>query len=229
MFLFLRLVLAHFIGDFLFQSDEVYEVKKKGFAGALVHYFIIFFTFLLFSFPYLKYANCWLVILFASLTHVLQDEIKLRYITNPKLNLFAFIADQIFHIIFLTPIFIFDFSNIVPESKNLLTHLYNNRSLIIFGIGCIGSIFMGAYIWESLKISYFKKPGAFEHLLVKYGMFERFVITTAFLNRHFLIFLAVPVVMHLCFKKLPLGSSFIFNIIFAGIIGFLLRRYLPIF
>ena len=36
MFLFLRLILGHFVGDFILQSDEVYAAKKKGFGGASI-------------------------------------------------------------------------------------------------------------------------------------------------------------------------------------------------
>ena len=36
MFLFIRLLLAHFLGDFPFQFDKIYKLKLTGFKGKII-------------------------------------------------------------------------------------------------------------------------------------------------------------------------------------------------
>ncbi|MFH1772135.1 MAG: DUF3307 domain-containing protein [Candidatus Omnitrophota bacterium] len=229
MFIFLRLVLAHFVADFILQPDEVYIRKKSGIHGARIHYFIIFATLTFFSMPYLKYPAIWLVIMIASFTHIVQDEIKLRYITSKKLNCFVFILDQIIHIVFLAPIFIFPFAEDSLHATNIFIVIYNNDSLIIFCIGYIVAIFMGAYLWEALKISYFKNQVLSNPAFIKYGMFERFVITTAFVNNIYIFFLVFPILFRLISKELRFSSDMVFNLFYASAIGLILRNFSPVF
>ena len=130
MFLFLRLILAHLVSDFIFQTGEVFAARRKGISGNLLHSLIIFLTLLLFSFPYLKFIEVWIVIFIASLTHFFQDEWKLKIIKKyPSWSFLSFIIDQFLHIFFLSPILIFDFSYFpLLSSENLLFSLVNGNS-----------------------------------------------------------------------------------------------------
>lgn len=230
MFLFLRLLAAHFVGDFFFQSDEVYSARKRGFRGATIHYTIVFFTFLLFALPYLKFIECWIVILFAVLTHIVQDEIKIRLFTSSKLNFFSFVIDQILHITFLSPILLFKFAYLpLLPADSVIVRIYNNNSLIIFVIGYILSVFTGAYLWEAFRKSYFKKPDLFNPYFIKYGMFERFIVTTSFLSRYSLVFLIIPLLFRFFSKRLSFSSDLVFNLIYASLIGIFLNQRLPLF
>lgn len=193
MFLFLRLILAHFIGDFLFQPDKVYNAKKNQFLGVIFHSAVTFFALLIFTFPYLRYPGCWLVIIIATLTHIVQDEIKIRHIPSRKWHFPAFIIDQILHVCFLSPIFLFKFAHVTPLAESQFIKIYNNDALVIFGIGYIASTFMGAYLWENFVFSFLGQPYSVNQSFLKYGMSERFVITSSFLNYRYLGFLSVPV------------------------------------
>lgn len=235
MFLFLRLVLAHLTADFVLQPDEIYKAKKKSFAGAIVHYSIIFALLLAFCFPYLKFAGCWVVIAFAVISHGIQDEIKLRIRIPRKLNFVVFILDQIIHIACLSPVFFFKFANTAASSNNIFASAYNNNSLINFASGYILSMFTGIYLWELFKDAYLKSSVLFEDVslfnvyVIKYGMFERFIVTTSFLHAYFLVFLFVPLFFRIFSKRLSLSLDLVFNLLYASLIGLLLRRYLPIF
>lgn len=233
MFLFLRLILAHLVSDFVFQTEEIFEVRKKGIYGNLLHSLIVFLTLLFFSFPYLKFIEAWIVIFVASLLHFFQDEWKLKITKKyPSWSFFAFIIDQFLHIFFLSPILIFDFSHFpLLSSENLLLSLYNNDSLIIFSIGYIISMFAGGYLWENFLLSYFKKTYPQQNILFlrKYGIFERFVITTSFLSFNFLYFLLVPLLFRIFSKRLKFSKEILFNLLFCCLIGMFLRKFLPIF
>ena len=229
MFLFLRLVLAHFVADFVLQTDEVYAEKTKDLYGAHIHYIIIFSTLVAFSIPYLDYSGCWFVIGLASLSHMIQDEIKIRHTVSKRMTFPAFLADQILHIAFLLPVFYFSFSRIVPEAKGIVSVVYNNNSFVIFSIGLIMSTLMGAYLWEAFRISYFDDPGPINPFRLKYGVFERLIITIAFLNFKYLLFLLIPLCFRLIKRSLNSYPAIIFNLLYASIIGLLLKDFLPIF
>jgi len=229
MFLFLRLILAHFIGDFVLQSDEVYEVKKEGLRGVCAHSAIVFLSFVVFSLPYLQYPATWLIIALAGITHIIQDEVKLRYVTIKKLSFPAFVLDQILHVGMLSPILLCGFAYGEPQGTSRLIEVYRNTSLIIFITGYIASMFMGAYLWESFKVSYFRSPEPLKSFGIKHGMFERLIITTSFLKFPYLVFLLVPVLFRLLAKKVSFSWGFLFNLIYAGAIGILLKQFLPVF
>jgi len=225
MFLFLRLLLAHFFGDFVLQFDEVYEVKKKGLGGALIHYFIIFFSFILFSVPYLNHPGLWAVIVFASVGHGVQDEIKLRLVTVPAWQFVNFILDQLIHICFIFPVFLLPFADAIPTPPSPLMTIYNNDFLVILAIVYIVSVFMGTYIWESFQGSYLSdspETGSFE---IKYGMFERFVYTTAVLNWYLAPLFLVPPFLRFFSGRLGFSKEFIFNLVYASAAGLFLRRF----
>lgn len=228
MFLFLRLLLAHFLGDTLFQPDEVYAIKTKGFRGTVIHTAIILLTLILFSLPYLKYGGTWLVLAAAGITHLVQDELKIRRFSGKKLNFIVFMLDQIFHIVFLSLIFLFKFAYTAPARQEGIYKLYNNNSLVIIAIGYVVIVFLAAYLWESFKSAYFKNPGIFNPYFIKYGMFERFIIVSAVLFS-FLPFLAIPVIPHILNKRLRFSSEFIYNLFFSVSAGLFLKQFLPIF
>lgn len=234
MFLFIRLVLAHLIADFVLQPDEIYLAKKRGLRGAFIHYLIIFITFLFLCWPYFKFAGCWLIVAFAVVSHGIQDQIKLKFSVSPKLSFITFVLDQAIHIACLCPAFFFKFSYSAIPLTNQILDVYNNTSLAVFTGGYIVSVFAGIYFWGTFKSSYFKNPVFFENTplfnvyVIKYGMFERFIITTAFLNMYFLAFLLVPLFFRISTKRLSFSLDSVFNFLYASLIGLFLRRYLPI-
>lgn len=235
MFLLLRLILAHLVADFVLQPDEIYTAKKKSLRGASIHYLIIFLAFLFFCYPYLKFSGCWLVITFAVFTHVVQDEIKLRKSSSAKTNFFAFIFDQTIHIACLCPVLFFKFAYSPVPYGTTFAVIYNNNSLVMLIIIYILSVLEGAYLWESFKFSYFKEPRfrqnpvLFNTYVIKYGMFERFVITTSFLHPYFTAFLIIPFVFRMLSKRLGFSSDLVFNLLYASVLGLFLKRYLTLF
>lgn len=234
MFLFLKLLLAHFVGDFVLQFDEVYKVKQRGFHGALVHYFIIFFSFILFTAPFLNHWQIWLVVIINSIVHIIQDELKLRISSSSKGSFWGFIIDQLVHISFLSLILLFPFSKI-PGNGTVFMQVYNNDYLTIFLIGYIVSVYTGAYFWESFRFSYFKQPAMPNPAYIKYGMFERFVFTTASIMTCvpkeavlWLFLFLVPLIFRVSGRRnIKFGWDFVFNFIYGLAVGIILRNFIP--
>lgn len=229
MFLFLRLLLAHFLGDTLLQPDEVYQQKMKGFYGVVIHVIIIFLTFVVFATPYLHYPATWAVLIFVGITHLIQDELKIRKFTSPKYNFIAFVIDQLFHVLFTTPILLFNFADQIPQKEGAVYFLYNSTNLVVICLGCVITVFLGAYLWEAYKISYVKSPILFDNILLKYGMFERFLIL---ISVTFSLWpaLLVPIIFRKSMRNLNLDkNAFAVNIVYASLVGFFLRNFLPIF
>jgi len=228
MFLFIRLLLAHFIGDTVLQPDEVYAIKKNNFGGVVVHAVIIFCTLVIFSWPFLAHPEIWILIGFASITHMVQDEIKMRRHYPKDKNFILFMVDQFLHILFLTPVFMMEFSSQPARGSGFWMTFYDNTKLMLFAMGFVVTVFLGAYLWESYKSSYFKKPKLFDPYRIKYGMFERALVLVAFAFSAWW-FLPIPLVFRFFYKRTHFTWSLVFNVVSGVATGLILRGLLPIF
>ena len=227
MFLFLRLILGHFVGDTVLQPDEVYELKKTGLLGVLVHALVILASLTIFAIPYLKYPATWFVLIFAGVTHWVQDEIKLRHVQAKRANFIVFVVDQLIHILFLTPILLFEFAYKPIESSSPVIQLYNSNSLVIVAIGYTITIFLAAYMWEAFKFSYYKTPVLFNSFFIKYGMFERLLLLSGVLFSLWPLIL-IPLILRVVVKKLRFSSDLAFNLIISVPMGLFLKGFLPL-
>lgn len=101
-FFFSHFLLAHFLVDYPFQTDKLFETKVRKFKGVLIHTLILLFLLLILSIPYT--TNLWVIISCFSLAllHLLQDQLKI-YLTKKEEgeNFYYFMADQILHIFFI--------------------------------------------------------------------------------------------------------------------------------
>jgi hypothetical protein len=228
MFLFWHLVLAHFIGDTILQPDEVYEIKKNRFAGVVLHAVIIFFTLLIFAWPYLHRWQVWPCIFLAAIAHLWQDELKIRSVIKPKNSFIFFMADQFLHLLFLTPILLISGINGPISGQGIFVSLYNNMTLTYYGITFVVVIFLGAYIWEAFRVSYFKAHVSVNPNVIKYGMFER-ALLLASLASGALWFLLVPVGFRIFYRQARLSRSVLFNILMALSGAWILRNFPPLF
>lgn len=125
MFLFLKLLLAHILGDFIFQSEKwVKDKEKKKITSTKLYIHIaIHFVLLLCIFEF-KLQKYWLALLFIIVTHYIIDLVKL-YLQQEKTKRFWFFLDQILHVLmlFFATTFYTDFSvsldNVFNEQRLL--------------------------------------------------------------------------------------------------------------
>jgi hypothetical protein len=215
MFLFLRLLTAHFISDFLLQTHVIFIQKKKGLWGACAHYLITFLVLLIFALPYIRYRGLWAVLFLALLTHIILDEIKLRLTWPARFKLPIFILDQFFHILFIAPIIFFGFSRVAPAGDSFILLLYKNNLLFLLLVSYIVSVFLGGHLWAAFKGEEGVKP---------YGLLMRFIITTAYLGRYLWPLLLIPIFLRKSIlAEVKFDKSYlVFNYLFSSFIGILL-------
>ncbi|MFC1621470.1 DUF3307 domain-containing protein [Candidatus Omnitrophota bacterium] len=187
MFIFLRLLLAHFIGDFPLQSNKIYKLKYKGLIGVVPHGLIIAGTLILFSWPYLKLPAMWGFVILVSTTHFLVDWIKIASIKdqkNQKEDFWQYLLDQCFHIAIITTIFLFTgLKDLKPpgQATGILAGFYNTDKIIVCVILLIAASYNGNYMIQTFKNTFLKTRYNCTLFESWYGMFERAVIVLIFL------------------------------------------------
>lgn len=123
----LRLLIAHLLADFIFQSDKIVKEKKNGLASRL--FYLHIFTVGLFTYVlYARWDNWWapLVIM---VIHAAIDLLKIKI--NLK-NPLGFITDQLLHIISIIFLWILVTNNTITKIWDLILNIeLSNNSLII--------------------------------------------------------------------------------------------------
>lgn len=172
----LKLILAHFIGDFVLQPAHWVEDKlqKKGRSKYLYFHIGVHLLTLLFilQFQYLG------AVAFIVVTHYLIDLGKL-YLTNMKNYRWLFVADQVLHlsviagIVYWVEPFPIDFAELLGE-KNLL--LITFLVFVTFVSGIIMRMLLAPYIDEIAKEDESGEGGSLKNAGTYIGMLERLFV-----------------------------------------------------
>ncbi len=179
--LFIKLILAHFLGDFLFQPEKwvIHKKEYKHRSKFLYWHILIHFGALLLVLQVnLKY---WLGILIIIISHYIIDVIKLHL--NSKMNSrILFVLDQLAHIIIIAIVV-----NIYEPFQLQIQTLYSPKILLlitnILGVTIVSSIIMKTIIskWSLEENSNQESlPNAGAYI----GMLERLFIF-AFIVTHY--------------------------------------------
>ena len=185
MFLFLRLLLAHFVADFPLQTARVYLLKAGGGLGKWAHTLIIFATSVLFVYPYWACSDTWIYLLGSTLVHHLSDWIKveLNRKGSPRYFLLRYIADQIVHVATAAFVFLMPLGQLRLawpsegrcEFWRLWADWYDSDFWMLYGSLLIVATYFATYFIESFKKSY--APERFQPVLPEaykyYGILER--------------------------------------------------------
>lgn len=99
MFLFWRLIAAHLMGDFLFQSNKLAHWKQQSWKGVLVHSSIVMVVSVLFTVDYIATLFPWLIVLWIS--HFAIDQIKMMILKRKPSwdTIVCFSIDQMLHLV----------------------------------------------------------------------------------------------------------------------------------
>jgi len=216
MFIFIRLLLAHFIGDYPLQFNLIYRLKNKGLKGIIPHALLIVASLILLCWPYLNLPRLWLFILFVGLTHLIQDSMKLGY-GKIKYSFWIYLLDQLLHILIISTVFLTDLTKIRPlkEPSGLIASWYNNDALIIYLIAIIAATYNGFYLIRSFKSTFFSNAGRHCEFEKWYGIIERAVIVSVFLTGGYFFLLLIlpllarPVVFRLAKDRLGIEEKFV--------------------
>ncbi|OPX28720.1 MAG: hypothetical protein B1H08_05380 [Candidatus Omnitrophica bacterium 4484_171] len=216
MFIFLRLLLAHFIGDYPLQFNKVYSLKFKGFAGVIPHVLLVTISFIILCWPYLNIGLLWIFILFIAVIHLVQDWLKIKCSTVTIDNyLWFYLLDQVLHIAALSLIFLTPIKNVsAPKEINIITSLYNNNILVIYLIALIVATYNGLYLITNIKKTFMNIMDMYPPFEKWYGIAERAVILSLFLNIKMLVLLPLvlllrPAVFYFVSKKYNINKRFV--------------------
>ena len=159
MFLFLKLILAHLVADFILQPEELYQLKVRSFLGQFLHVLIHGLVSLIFLYPYLNTPQIWFFVAGLVLVHLAQDLIKYSVTKKDPANTFVyFMADQLCHVLVISTIFLLPVSHEVRGFPDF-SHwdvFYQTDSWTLGAIFFITLTFAGSYILNSFTKSYLK-------------------------------------------------------------------------
>lgn len=98
--LILQLLFAHFLGDFVFQTNAIFAHKYKSWVGTLEHALIVALCTMFALMPYWGDARAWMILAIILVTHFAQDVLKVEYDKryNKSHETWPFYMDQMGHI-----------------------------------------------------------------------------------------------------------------------------------
>jgi len=97
----LQLLIAHLLGDFVFQSNSLLKKKYESWLGTLHHVLIITFFTILLLFPYWNSAMAWITVGTIFGMHLVQDILKVEFDKRYNIkrrSVIPFFVDQFLHI-----------------------------------------------------------------------------------------------------------------------------------
>jgi hypothetical protein len=159
MFLFLKLILAHLIADFILQFEELYQLKVRSFWGQILHALTHGLVALALLYPYLDLPLIWLFVAGLVLVHLVQDLFKYSFTKRKPSNTFIyFMIDQLCHVLVISTIFLFPISHKVRGFPNsaLLDFFYRTNDWTLDVIFFITLTFAGSYVLNAFAKSYLK-------------------------------------------------------------------------
>ncbi|MFW6264996.1 MAG: DUF3307 domain-containing protein [Bacillota bacterium] len=241
-------LLAHFLADFVFQSNEVATKKKEKITYLVKHIFIVFFVYFIFILPI--FSLRFLIIITAiALLHFLIDLLKITLEQREKIaEIHAFFIDQLLHIVILFLLYpaywpisfqewiirmFYQFSNFYE-----LTFSFNYFDILRFIIIISGYIFVwkpGSQIVEkTLKNYRITKPEPVKEILINteketanpgelIGKLERVLLLSFIISNNFLaisiIFTAKSVARFSNFKDKDFANYYIIGTLISLLIA----------
>jgi hypothetical protein len=156
----LQLIIAHLLGDFVFQTNKLIEDKYKSWVGTFKHALIIFAFTALVLLPYWGSIYAWLAAGIIFLVHFMQDWVKVQYDKkyNKKHSPAAFFLDQTAHLLLIVLIG-YNFRDLLGTAPNislpesLSTLYYSPNFLTLFT-----SLILISYVLD-ITIFQFKRRG----------------------------------------------------------------------
>ena len=182
----IAMYLAHLVGDFILQWDNLAQWKSRELKGVLVHGLIIFLTTWFFSLFF--DFGWWRGVLFISIAHILIDATQF-YICLPVSPLIRLLIDQALHFIVITiALFAGGFLNPVDWSTNVASIL-EHETIFVF---LLGYAFLTMPAWVLLKYSAYAfiegtAPKFLDGRSKYYGIVERVLIATFVISGQFIL------------------------------------------
>ncbi|MEO0232500.1 MAG: DUF3307 domain-containing protein [candidate division WOR-3 bacterium] len=221
-FFFSHFLLAHFLVDYPFQTDKLFETKTKKFYGVIIHSLILFFFLILLSIPYSTNFFVFISSISLALLHLFQDQIKI-YLTKKEEgeNFYYFLIDQILHIFFIFLFSLLPLPDVIYKDRGFLKFYFDP----FYSYLIVSLIFVTYFIWiflHSINNTFFKKEPLVKGFWKYYGYLERiFAFFVSFLYPY-IFFISYIFLLPRFFKKKKIIEGFL-GISLSLLLGILLR------
>ena len=235
MFLFLKLILAHLVADFILQFEELYQLKVRSFLGQLSHAVLHGLVSLAFLYPYLNEPVIWAFVAGMVAIHLAQDLIKYSLTKKAPANTFVyFMADQFCHALVIGAVFLLPVSHEIRGFPHfaLLNGLYRTNFWTLALIFFITLTFAGSYILNAFAQSYLKGRSPLYLISspeIGHALLERsFIAWILFSSTSPWMLLLIPCVgvLRLPFKPLRDLTAFLLSLNYAVLITLLFQKIL---
>ncbi len=235
MFLFLKLILAHLIADFILQFEELYQLKVRSFLGQLAHVLIHGVVSLALLYPYLNEPVIWIFVTGIVLVHLTQDLLKYSFTQKTPANTFVyFMTDQLCHVLVLSAIFLLPISREIRgfQDSTLLDMLYRTNFWTLGAIFFITLTFAGSYVLNAFTKSFLKGRSPLFLISspeIAHAILERSLMAWILLSGGpFFTLLLIPCVgvLRLPFKRLRDWTAFLLSFDYALLITLLFQKIL---
>lgn len=234
MFLFLKLYLAHLIGDFVLQFEELYRLKVRSVLGHAGHVLIHVLVSILLTQPYWGQPVLWIFIGLLAVEHLIQDLIKYNLQKkHPAITFPLFVVDQMIHFLAVRSVLLFSVSKLqlgFPEMP-VWNLYYTENAWTLYAIAFLWVTFGGSYLLHNFRKNYL--PGSRpDHLItpleMSHAIVERSCLAGAFLfSSSPLVWTAAafPALLRLAHPKLRNATDLVMSLAWAALIGFLFRLW----
>ncbi len=184
--IFLQLLLAHILTDFVFQPTK-WVLHKRQYKAASVYLYLHSIIAGLLTYLLLIRWELWYVALFISLTHCIIDYWKLKH---KKDNLPVFLLDQLFHLLVILAVWLYltyGFKQLLPFvvqffSSTAVLAIITGYLTVIFPVGFI--IGKATQRWHN-ELLEDGKSVSLEAAGRYIGIFERILVLTFILTGNF--------------------------------------------
>lgn len=233
MFVFLKLILAHLIADFVLQFEELYQLKVRSFLGQFFHALIHGLVSLTLLYPYLNEFQIRIFIIGIVCVHLLQDLLKYFFTRKtPSNTFFYFMVDQLCHIGVLSVILFFPASREIRgfQDSPFLDALYRTNAWTVGAIFFITLTFAGSYILNTFTKSYFRERSPLYLISsaeITHAIIERSFMAWILLTQTswgMLFFVPAVGILRLPFKHLRDLTAFFLSFIYTLLVTILFYK-----
>ncbi len=181
--IFIPLILAHLLGDFILQPNSWVADKEKK-KGASVYLYIHVLLHTVLAFVFLWNVELWWIALIIGLTHFLIDLAKLHF-QNPKTKRTWFFVDQIAHLVVIGAVSIFYFPYFIWEDFFNIRNLELITAIVFLTVPSSILIKTVISIWTPITVEHSKLQTESLINAGKYiGILERLLVFVFILVNH---------------------------------------------
>lgn len=173
----ISMLLAHLVGDYVFQWDTLAQWKSREFKGVVAHGLIVLVTTALLALPFPPYW--WAGVIFIGLSHLVID--SLQFFLRPRIApLFRFGIDQALHLAVILAALI---AGGYLDSSDIVGGIISSAAETPMLTVLLAYAFLTMPAWVLLKFLLYgvlkRQPPDFPAAPGKYvGIIERLIVTT---------------------------------------------------